>query len=113
MVKFFIIISSGLEAKEKALTGMMFAKNSKKRSFAEDTKVIFFGPSEKAIAQGDPDFIKNYKDLVEQGILPTACVAIAERDHISDSLNNLGITLEPVGRVIAKYASEGYNLLTF
>lgn len=113
MVKLFIIISSGMEAKEKALTGMMFAKNAKLREFAEDVRLIFFGPSEKALAQGDPDFVKSYRDLSEAGVISTACIKIAEDNKIGPSLQSMGLELEPVASVITGYASKGYEVITF
>lgn len=113
MVKLFVIISSGMEAKGKALTGMMFAKNAKKRGLVEDLRLIFFGPSENAIAQGDSDFLAYYRDMVDAGVVSTACVKIAEDSNISASLKDVGLALEPVASVITRYASEGYQIVTF
>ncbi len=113
MVKLFIIISSGMEAKQKALTGMMFAKNAKLRNMVEDLRLIFFGPSEQALADGDPEFLEYYKKLSEAGVVPTACVKIAEDNKIGPKLQTLGIELEPVASVITKYASDGYQIITF
>lgn len=113
MVKLFIIITSGMEAKGKALTGMMFAKNAKRREFAEDVRLIFFGPSENALAEGDPDFVNSYKELSEAGIISTACIKIAEDSKIGPSLQTLGLELEPVASVITRYASDGYQVITF
>lgn len=113
MVKLFIIISSGMEAKQKALTGMMFAKNSKLRNYAEDVRLIFFGPSENALAQGDPDFLNSYKALADAGIISTACIKIAEDNKIGPKLTGLGMELEPVASVITQYASRGYEIITF
>ncbi len=113
MVKLFVIISSGMEAKQKAITGMMFAYNAKRRNMVEDMRLIFFGPSEEAIAEGDPDFMDYYRKLVEAGVTSTACIKIAEDSNISDSLKNLGLPLEPVASVITKYASDGYQIITF
>lgn len=113
MVKLFIIISSGMEAKGKALTGMMFAKNAKIREYAEDVRVIFFGPSEQALGQGDPDFVKRYKELTEAGVTSSACVYIARENGMESQLTTIGLELEPIGSVITRHVAEGYEVITF
>lgn len=113
MVKLFIIISSGLEAKGKALAGMLFAKNVKIREYAEDVRVVFFGPSEQALAQGDPEFVQYYRDLSDAGVVSTACAKIAQDSGIKEELQTLGVGLEPVGSIITKHVAEGYEVITF
>ncbi|MCL4334624.1 MAG: DsrE family protein [Candidatus Thermoplasmatota archaeon] len=113
MARILILISSGTGEKERALAGIMLARNLKAREIVEDVRVIFFGPSEKALASGDRDFLEQYKLLANAGIVASACVAIADSEGISNSLKDMGLILEPVSIPIARYASEGYQILTF
>jgi hypothetical protein len=52
MAKLLVVIATG--DKEKALTGLMYAKNAMKRGWMEDVKVVYFGPSEQLMVT-DPD----------------------------------------------------------
>ena len=53
--KALVIISSGIEAREKALTGIMYAVNAVKYKWLEDVRIIFFGPSERLILSDDDE----------------------------------------------------------
>ena len=46
--KLLVIIATA--EKEKALTGLMFARNAIKKAWMDDVKILFFGPSERLIA---------------------------------------------------------------
>ncbi|GGM78328.1 hypothetical protein GCM10007108_15600 [Thermogymnomonas acidicola] len=111
--KVLVIISSGMEGKEKAISGMNFAANTKKGGLFSDVKVIFFGPSEKAIASGDKEFEAGVKNLRDAGINVLACSRVAENNGIKDLLLQKSIPMEPVGPVIANYIKQGYAVMTF
>jgi hypothetical protein len=110
-----VIISSGEEAVDKALTGMMYALNVKKSKWLDDVNVIFFGPSERMIAKADSNSqVGAYlKQLMEQGITPVACRAIAERENLGNNLSALGLNVEYVGHIISSYIKKDYQVLTF
>ncbi|WP_171823588.1 DsrE family protein [Thermogymnomonas acidicola] len=78
-------------------------------------KVIFFGPSEKAIASGgDKEFeAGGVKNLRDAGINVLACSRVAENNGIKDLLLQKSIPMEPVGPVIANYIKQGYAVMTF
>ncbi len=113
--KLLVIISSGDEAQEKALTGMMYATNVKKNKWLEEVNVIFFGPSEKMIAKSHPDSPvgKSLKQLIDQGITPIACRAVADRDNLTTDLTGLGLSVEFVGHIISSYIKKDYQVITF
>lgn len=111
--KLLVVVSSGMEAKLKGLIGMRFAMNAKKSNYLDDVKVILFGPSEQAVADGDPDFNETLKALMGEGIVPVACSFVAAAQNITDKISDLGIMLEPVGAPIANYIREGYQVMTF
>lgn len=113
--KLLVIISSGEEAMDKALTGMMYAMNVKKNNWLDDVKVIFFGPSERMIinAESDSQVGVFLKRLIEQGITPMACRAIAEGEDIIKGLSGLGIEVEYVGPLISSFIKNDYAIITF
>lgn len=113
MAKLLIIIASGVLEKDKALAGMMLARNLKARGIVEDVRVIFFGRSENPLAAGGPDLLEQYRLMDDAGMVSTACIAVADKNWVSSSLKSSGMMLEPVSVPIARYVSEGYQISTF
>lgn len=111
--KLLVIISSGQENKEKAITGLIFAREMKKNNRSEKVGLIFFGPSERLIASGEKDIDETFKTVREAGIEPFACSAIAKRDNIEPMLAQRNIAMEPISKVIARYLDEGFVPITF
>lgn len=110
-----VIIASGEEAPDKALTGMMYAVNAKKNKWIENVSLIFFGPSEKFIAKAESDSRASQllKTAIELGITPVACKAISDGNELTASLQNLGFEVEYVGLTISSYIKKDYQVLTF
>lgn len=111
--KILFIISSGMEQKEKAVTGLRMAINMKQKNRVSDVRLLFFGPSEEMVAKGDEMLNSMLKEATDAGIYKTACVFIAENKKISASLKEKNINLEPAGEVLAKALQEGYVPITF
>ena len=111
--KCLVIISSGLENKEKEIVGFRYSLNVKRNSLLDDIKVILFGPSEKALASGDMDFLKLTRDLMSLNVIPVACRGVAKAQDIIGSLESQGLQIDDVGPVISNYIKEGYEVITF
>ena len=111
--KIIFIISSGLEQKEKALTGLRMAINMKQKNRVSDVRVLFFGPSQEMIAKGEEMIDAMLREATEAGIYKSACVFIADNKKISEPLKSRNINLEPAGEVLAKALQEGYVPITF
>ncbi|MGC8506336.1 MAG: hypothetical protein ACP5NK_06490 [Thermoplasmata archaeon] len=111
--RLLVIISSGQENKEKAITGLIFAREMKKNNRSEKVGLIFFGPSERLIASGDKDIDETFKTVREAGIEPFACSGIAKRDNIEPMLAQRNIAMEPISKVIARYLDDGFVPITF
>ena len=112
-LKMIYIISSGEEARDKAMAGLMMAVNMKKKGRVSELRLLFFGPSEKLVAKGGTDIDSLLKDAMDAGIYRSACIAIAEKNNLSENLKNKGISLEPAGEVLAKAMNEGFIPITF
>jgi hypothetical protein len=102
--KLLVIIAT--REKEKALTGLMYARNAMKRSWLEDVKVVFFGPSERLIVQ-DEQVADEVKDIALLGET-FACKAISDMEGFSEEVEKLGVKVEYVGSVISNLIKEGY-----
>lgn len=110
-----VIISSGEESPDKAMTGLLYAINAKKNKWLDDVRLMFFGPSEQMVARTKPDselgkFLKQAFDL---GMAPIACKAISDGNNITTELKGLGIETEYVGTIISSYIKKDYQVLTF
>lgn len=110
--KILVIISSGEEAREKALTGLRFALVAKKNKLMDDIQIVFFGPSEKLVTDDDEfkNMLREGKDL---GIVPFACSGIANRDNLTEALKYLGFSVDPIGPVITDFMQKGYVPMSF
>lgn len=103
--KLLVVIASG--NREKVLTALMYAKNTIKYGWIEDVRVIFFGPSENLLV-GDSDVTASAIELASLG-QPIACKFLSDRDAISERIEDLGITVDYVGSMIADLLKEGYT----
>ena len=102
--KLLVIIATG--DKEKALTGLMYARNALRRGWLTDVKIVFFGPSERLIVQDDQvaDEVKDIALLGES----FACKAISDREGLSEEVEKLGVKVEYVGSIISNLIKDGY-----
>ena len=107
--KVLVIISSG--EKEKALTGLMYARNAKERGWMDEVKVIFFGPSENLLVQ-DED-IQDMAKQISQTETPVACKFLSDRDGISEKIEEIGVNVDYVGSIISNLIKEGYAPMVF
>lgn len=111
--KMLVLITSGLENRDKLLVGMRLALNSSKRKNLDDVKVVFFGPSEKAIAGDDSEVRDLYKMLVEEGVAAIACNGYAAANDLSENIAKIGVKLENVSITIPGFINEGYQVVSF
>ncbi len=107
--KILVIISTA--EKEKALTGIMYAFNAIKNQWVDDLKVIFFGPFENLLGE-DPEVAEAARRLLTYQ-KPTACKFLADRDGISDQLEQMGMDVDYVGAIISAHVAEGYVPMVF
>lgn len=103
--KLLVIIASG--DREKALTGLMYAKNTIKFGWMDEVKVMFFGPSENLLVN-DTDVTNSATELAGLG-QPIACKFLSDRDGISERIEGMGITVDYVGTIIADLIKDGYT----
>lgn len=113
MSKVLFLIVSGEEASAKAEAGITVAARSLAAKRYDDLKVLFFGPSEKFIAEAEGQIREQVKQLVDGKAVDSACVFIAEKSGVKDKLLSFGVELMPAGERIAHYVNAGYQVITF
>jgi len=96
---------------EKAMTGMRHAPRNLSEGWMDAVKVIFFGPSERLLAENE-QIAKTAKEIgaVEE---PIACKFISDRDGISEKIEDLGVKVDYVGTIIASFLKDGYVPMVF
>ncbi len=107
--KVMIIISTA--EKDKALTGILYAKNAQKNKWVDDVRIIFFGPFENLVCEDD-DVTKAASELLDYQT-PIACKFLSDRSGASDKLTELGFNVEYVGALISDSIKAGYVPMVF
>ncbi|AGE71016.1 DsrE family protein [Sulfolobus acidocaldarius] len=110
MTKVLFLIMSGDEKFELA---MRMAYNSAKNKRYEDVKVIYFGPSQKRLTQLQGDLKDMFQEMLQNKLVDSACIGVAERMNLVPDLKNMGVNLVPVGERVAHYVNNGYEVITF
>ncbi|ARM75502.1 hypothetical protein [Acidianus manzaensis] len=105
----FLIMSDDM----KFDLGMRMSYYSFKNKRYDDTKVIFFGPSQKRLTQLDGELKTMFQEMLQNKIIDSACVGVAENMKIKPNLENLGISLMPAGERVAHFVKEGYEIVSF
>ena len=101
--KLLVIIATADKA--KAIAGLMYARNALKNKWLDDVKVVFFGPSEKLAAENDE--VKWFiKEIIKERAC-FACKAISEKEGVSEKLEEIGIKVEYVGKIVSDTIKEG------
>lgn len=103
--KLLVVIATG--SKEKAIAGLMYARNAIRNRWLDDVKVVFFGPSEQLAAACDDKLAFFVKEVVALTSC-FACKAISDEKGVSEKLAKVGIKVEYVGTVISNLIREGY-----
>jgi len=102
--KLLVIIATG--DREKALAGLMYARNVLKNKWLDDIKVVFFGPSEK-LAILDGEILGFIKEITAERDC-FACKAISDKEGVSEKLGEAGVKVEYVGTIVSDAIKEGY-----
>ena len=102
--KILVIIATA--DREKAIAGLMYARNVLKNKWLDDVKVVFFGPSEK-LAVFDEKIKWFIKEITDKGAC-FACKAISDEAGVSERLQEVGVEVEYVGTIVSDAVKEGY-----
>ena len=103
--KVLVIIASA--DREKILTALMYARNTIAYKWLDDVKVMFFGPSEKLLAE-DAEIAAEASAIADVGEA-IACKFLSDRDGTSKTISDLRVNVEYVGTIIADLLKDGYT----
>jgi hypothetical protein len=110
-VRRILVILSTAE-REKAMAGLMFAKNTHDNHWFDDVRVVLFGPIERLLAED-----KEIRDLGAEVFKVTskvvACKTFAGEPNVSAAMKNLGCEVDQVSGIIAECIRNGYVPLVF
>ena len=107
--KVLVILSTA--EKDKALTGIMYAKNAQKNNWVDEVRVFFFGPFENLVCQDD-DVIQAASELLDYQT-PIACKFLSDKSGASDKLEELGFNVQFVGSLISDSIKAGFIPMVF
>jgi len=108
--KILIILSTA--EREKAMAGLMYAKNTHENHWFDDVRVVLFGPVERLLAE-DKEIRELGTEVFKVMAHPTACKAFADDAVVSDALKSLGCEIDQVGGIISECIRNGYVPLVF
>ncbi len=107
MAKIICIVMSG----EKQRVNMSLAFTKKMKEDGNEMRILFWGPSEKLIAEDEE--IRNKVKEASSLLHPKACMNFVKNMNIDSSILEDSMELLPAATYIAKSVDEGYTTLTF
>lgn len=110
MTKVLFLIMSG---DDKFDLATRMAYNSYKAKRYEDLKIIYFGQSQKKLTQLEGEIKNMVQELIQNKVVDSACVGVAQAMNIKPQLENMGVSLMPAGERVAYYVNQGYEVITF
>jgi hypothetical protein len=87
--------------------GLVYARNTVKHRWMEETKLYLFGPSETQVAT-DPTLREMIRTIIGEGTKPVACKFCSDKYSVSELLVELGCEVEYVGEPISRAIRDGY-----
>lgn len=89
----------------------MYTFNSKARGWWEDVTLLVWGPSAQLLSE-DKELQEYIAKMKEAGVNLMACRACADSYGVTQTLENLGITVEYAGQPLTEFLKKGYHVLT-
>ena len=96
----------------KASIGARMASRMVERGALADVRVLFFGPSERLLADPPADLRESLATVRRKGA-PLACRAVADQLGVTRRLEEAGAELVPAGQEIERRMLDGYEIVTF
>ena len=108
--KILIILSTA--EREKAMAGLMFAKNTHENHVFDDVRVVLFGPIERLLSE-DKEIRDLSAEVFKVTAHPVACSTFAGDPVVSNAIKSLGCEIDQVSGIISEYIRNGYVPLVF
>ena len=108
--KVLVILSSA--EKEKAIAGLMYAKNAHENRWVDDIRLVLFGPIERLLVT-DAELRDLSSTVFKIAAHPVACTTFADEPATGNALKALGCEVDQVGAIISEYLRNGFIPLVF
>jgi len=106
-----VIWSSG--DREVALYScLMYAHNSKKKSWWDEVRLVVWGPSAPLLVR-DAELQDKITTMKQDGVELMACKACSDRYGVSEQLEALGVEVLYVGDLLTEMLQTGWTSLTY
>ncbi len=107
-----ILVILSTAERDKAMAGLMYAKNTHDNHWFDDVRVVLFGPIERLLAE-DKEMRDLGAEVFKVTAKPVACKAFADDPTVGAVMKKLGCEVEQVGGIISECIRNGYIPLVF
>lgn len=107
-----LIVWTGSDREVALNMVFMYAENAAKREWMDTVRLLIWGPSGKLLV-ADPELQQRLARLTKAGVELYACKACADGYGISESLEEIGVTVVYTGTMLADAQKDGWHVLTF
>lgn len=87
--------------------GLIYARNTVKQGWMEETKLFLFGPSETQVAT-DPMLREMARTIADEGTTPAVCKFCLDKYSVRELLSGLGCKVEYVVEPISRAIRDGH-----
>jgi hypothetical protein len=109
--KLLVLWSSG-DKDVAYMVALTYPKVAKKNGWWDQVRIIIWGPSAKLLAE-EPSMLPLIKALQKEGAEVLACKWCAEQYGVAKKLEEMGVTVEFMGKPLTKMLKENWKVLTF
>lgn len=116
MAKIAIVLLSGQDNPGRALAGLHVAKRmheARDQSGLESVEVFLFTQGVRLVNEPDSEMGKLLEELIAAGIVVGACTNQVNNWGLADQAARMGVQAEFARDAFARYAREGYTVMTF
>lgn len=113
MTKVLYLVMSGEEAPTRFDNAIYSAMRLNEEKRFESLKILFFGESEILLTKATGTRAENLKNLIDKGVIDSACVGVAKSKNIAVEIQERGISLANYRDRIDYYLSLGYTVISF
>ncbi|MEA1927547.1 MAG: DsrE family protein [Candidatus Auribacterota bacterium] len=105
-----IVIASG--EKEKAWTGLLYARWAVGSGYLDSTRIFLWGPAAELVIR-DMELKAMAEEIINLGEIIYVCKACSDKYGVSGELEKIGCRVEYVGPVSTEFIRQGYTVFNW
>jgi hypothetical protein len=116
MSRMAIVVLSGPDVPGRASAGLHVAKriaDARASNGIEVVEVFLFADGIKILGQPDSELGRLVRELIEAGLVVGGCTNQLKNGNLEEAAGVIGVRAEFARDTFARYAREGYTVLTF